>query len=285
MDLNERIDSRVDSLTKSEKRLAAYLQRNLDEAAFFSAADLAAQLGLSEATVTRFAQSLGFSGFSELRRYLQALFRDKVSHASRLQKRLAELSTDDHILEQAIRAEIQYLTDAIRTLSQPAFDQAVRLVCNARRVFVYGLSGSAMIAQILAHRLRRFGLDVIPITQSGREVCEELLMLEQDDVFVAMLFFNLSHVTVSTLEYAKHRGCQVILLTDTLGPYLGEHVDVLLEAHRGSVMAFHSLVVPMAVIQALVLAVAEVDERKSMDTLNRLDDIRDRLGFVASVRV
>jgi len=100
-----------------------------------------------------------------------------------------------------------------------------------------------------------------------------------------MLFFNLSDVMVSTIEYAKRCGCQVILLTDALGPHLKDKINVLLEARRGPMMAFHSLIVPMAVIQAQILAVAMAAEETSLATLDRLDDIHERLGFVSTVRV
>jgi DNA-binding MurR/RpiR family transcriptional regulator len=282
---NHRINSRLDQLTKSERKVASYLLQNFEEAAFFSAAELAEQMSLSEATVVRFAQAIGFSGFPELRQCLQDLFKEKVSHAYRLRKKLAELRPGAHILEQVVGMEIEYLTDAMRTISQQAFDQAVELICGARRLFVYGLSGSALLAELLEHRLRRFGVEVVPLTQSGREVAEGLLMLGDGDVFLAMIFFNLPEVTVSALEYVRQCDCQVILLTDTQGTHLRDKVDVLLEARRGPVMAFHSLIVPMAIIQALIIAVAEADEEKSMATLDRLDDIRERLGFAATARV
>lgn len=282
---NKLISERFDGLTKSEQKIATYLMRNYEEAAFLSAAELAERLEMSEATVVRFASSLGLSGYPELRQQLQELVKHKISHAYRLRKKLAELSPEAHILEQVVAMEMEYLTEALRTVSREAFDEAVRLICEAKRLFVYGLSGSATLAELLEHRLRRFGVEVVPLTQSGREVCEKLLMLTNEDVFFALLFFNISDVMVSTLEYAKHCGCQVILLTDTLGPHLGDKVDVLLEARRGTVMAFHSLIVPMAIIQALILAVARADEEKSMAALDRLDDIRERLDFVASVKI
>jgi DNA-binding MurR/RpiR family transcriptional regulator len=282
---NQQINERFDRLTKSEKKIAAYLMRNYEEAAFLSAADLAKRLEISEATVVRFAYSLDLSGYPQLRQQLQELVKHKISHAYRLRKKLAELSPEAHIFEQVMAMEMEYLTDAMRTISREAFDEAVRLICGAKRLFVYGLSGSATLAELLEHRLRRFGMEVVPLTQSGREVCEKLLMLTDEDVFFALLFFNLSEVMVSTLDYAKHCGCQVILLTDTLGPHLRDKVDVLLEARRGPVMAFHSLIVPMVIIQALILAVARADEETSMATLDRLDDIRERLNFVASVKI
>jgi len=282
---NQQINERFDRLTKSEKKIAAYLMRNYEEAAFLSAADLAKRLEISEATVVRFAYSLDLSGYPQLRQQLQELVKHKISHAYRVRKKLAELSPEAHIFEQVMAMEMEYLTDAMRTISREAFDEAVRLICGAKRLFVYGLSGSATLAELLEHRLRRFGMEVVPLTQSGREVCEKLLMLTDEDVFFALLFFNLSEVMVSTLDCAKHCGCQVILLTDTLGPHLRDKVDVLLEARRGPVMAFHSLIVPMAVIQALILAVAMADEERALATLDRLDSIRERLNFVASVKI
>ncbi len=284
-EFSELIRARFDSLTKSERRIADYILRNPDESAFLAAAELADRLGLSEATVVRFAHSLGFSGFPELRSCLQELFRRRVSHAARLRKKLAEISPESHILEQVVAMEMEYLTDALRTISREAFDEAVRLICGARRTFVYALSGSATLAELLQHRLRRFGLDVVLLTQSGREVCESLLSLGSDDVLFAMLFFNLSDVMEATLAYAKECGAKVILLTDTLAPLLRQHTDVLLEAQRGPVMAFHSLIVPMAIIQALIIAVAMADEKKSLATLDRLDEIRQRLNFDTPVRI
>jgi len=280
---NQRISERFDRLTRSEKKIATYLMRNYEEVAFLSAAELAERLKMSEATVVRFASALGLSGYPELRQQLQELVKDKISHAYRLRKKLAELSPGAHILEQVMAMEIEYLTDALGTISSEAFDEAVRLILQGRRLFVYGLSGSATLAHLLEHRLRRFGLQVVPLTHSGREVCEQLLTLTDEDVFLAILFFELSEATASTLDYARHCGCKLILLTDTLGPHLKDRVDVLLEARRGPVTAFHSLLVPMAIIQALILAVAMADEAKTVATLDRLDNIRERLSFVGSV--
>lgn len=284
-EFSELVRAHFDSLTKSERRIADHILRNQDEAAFLSAAELADRLGLSEATVVRFARSLGFSGFPELRACLQDLFRRRVSHAARLRKKLAQISPESHILEQVVAMEMEYLTEALRTVSRDAFDEAVRLICGARRTFVYALSGSATLAELLQHRLRRFGLEVVLLTQSGREICEPLLSLGSDDVLFAMLFFNLSDVMEATLAYAKACGAKVILLTDTLAPLVRQHTDVLLEAQRGPVKAFHSLIVPMAIIQALVIAVAMNNKEKSLATLDKLDDIRRRLNFDAAVRI
>jgi len=141
MAFSQRINSRLDQLTKSERKIADYLQRNFEEAAFFSAAELADRLDLSEATVVRFAQSIGFSGFPELRQCLKDLLMEKVTHAARLRKKLAELSPEAHIFEQVTAMEIEYLTDALRTLLE---DEARReAMGRAARRFAEGFSWDA----------------------------------------------------------------------------------------------------------------------------------------------
>jgi len=275
----QRLEQNYPSFTKSEQRIASYVLSDYNQVAFLSAAELAQRMEVSEATVVRFAQALGFSGFPELRQHLQELFVARVDHAAELRKRLAELSPEADALEQVIRMEIEYLSDALHTVSREAFDEAVRLICGGRRLFVYSLSGSAILAELFEHRLRRFGMDVVPVTQTGREVCEKLLTLTGDDVVLAILFHRISRVSEEALAYARSCGCKVILLTDSLVPRLQDCVDVYLEARRGPVMAFRSLIVPLAVSQALMLAVARANEERSMATLNRLDELRTRLGF------
>ncbi len=276
----QRLEEQYPGLTKSEQRIASYVLVDYDQAAFLSAADLAQRLEVSEATVVRFAQTLGFSGFPDFRQHLQELFVARVDHAAELRKRLNELSPEAHPLEQVIGMEIQYLTDALRTISRQAFDEAVRLICGSRRLFVYSLSGSAILAELYDHRLRRFGMEVVPVTQTGREVCEKWLLLASDDVVLAILFHRISKVSEAALAYAKDCGCKVILLTDALPPPLKDKVDVVLKARRGPVMAFHSLIVPLAISQSLMLAVARANEARSMATLRKLDEIRGKLGFV-----
>jgi DNA-binding MurR/RpiR family transcriptional regulator len=135
----ELVRERFDALTKSEKRIASYLLKNQDEAAFLSASELAARLGLSEATAVRFAQALGFSGFPEMRATLQASFRSRVTHSVRLRGRLDDLRQAGDIFERLTVSEIDYLTQALQTVDREAIHQAVELLRQRERVFVFGL--------------------------------------------------------------------------------------------------------------------------------------------------
>jgi DNA-binding MurR/RpiR family transcriptional regulator len=274
LEFNELVRERFDDLTKSEKRIASYLLKNQDEAAFLSAAELAARLNLSEATVVRFAQSLGFGGFPDLRVALQSSFRLRVTHSARLRGRLDELRQDGDILERLTVAEIDYLTQALRTVDREALRQAVSLLRERNRTFVFGLHASVSLVDLLEIRLRRFGRHVIPLTTTGREMLEPLLLMTGDDLLFVIAFFDVNPALRLVIDHARACACPVILLTDTLGSILGNEADVVLAARRGPVSAFHSLTVPMTIINTLLLALAQTDWERASSNLDRLDELR-----------
>ncbi len=271
------VRAHFDQLTKSEKRIARYLLRNLDEVAFMSAAELADRLGLSEATVVRFARSLEFSGFPEMRAACQSSFRERVTHASRLRGKLDELRQGGDIFEQLTVSEIDYLTQALQTVDRQAIQQAVELLRSQKRVFVFGLGPSISLVDLLAIRLTRFGCQVIPLTASGREVVEPLILMNQDDLLFAIGFFDVTPALKLVLEHAQQVGAPSILLTDNLGSLLGDRANVVLSARRGPVSAFHSLTVPMTIVNTLLLVLAETNRERAVASLDKLDDIREKL--------
>ncbi len=273
------IHKHFDSLTKSEKRIAGYLLKNPDEAAFLSISELAEQLDLSEATAVRFAQTLGFNGFPGLREALQESFRSRVTHSARIKERLSELHQGGHIFERLVASEIDYLTQAINTVDLAAIDQAVTLMRDSERIFVFSLGPSLSLVNLLEIRLTRFGRHVIPLTTTGREVLEPLLLLTKHDLLFAIGFFDATPTLKFMLDYAQTCACPAILLTDTLGAILGDKANVVLAARRGSVSAFHSLTVPMTIINTLLLLLAEADQDRTLSHLDHLDEIRRSYSF------
>ena len=264
-------------LTKSEKRIADYLRQNQDEVAFLSAAEMAETLGLSEATVVRFACTLGFESYPAMRKVLQAKFRNLVTHSSRLRSRLDEMRVSGDIYEQLVASEITYLTESMQTLDRKAFHAAVELFRTHQRVFVFGLGPSVSLVDLLDIRLTRAMRHVIPLRSSGKELLEPLLLMNKDDLLVAIAFYNLTPSLKIVLEQANLHKTPVILLTDTLGDLLGKKATVTLAARRGPVSSFHSLTIPMTIINALLLSLSAEDQDRVMSNLDRLDQLRERL--------
>lgn len=263
-------------LTKSEEQIANYLRRNQEEAAFLSAAELAARLDLSEATIVRFARTIGFENYPAMRKVLQENFRRRVTHSTRLQSRLDDLREGGNIFERMIASEIDYLTQALETMDKDAFHQAVKLLKMHRRVFVFGVGPSISLVDLMEIRLRRTGWDVIPLTTTGREMLEPLLSMSEKDLLFTICFFDVTPSLELVLNYANEQNCKVIMLTDTLGSIVGEKADVVLAARRGPVSGFHSLVVPMTIINTLMLALAQDDQEHAIKNLDKLDELRER---------
>ena len=285
-DFRQRLEDHLLGLTKSQQRIASYLLADYDEAAFLSAADLAARLGVSEATLVRFAQAVGYDGFRELRRSLQSLFRNKATPASRLQGTLGELAgSQGHVLAKVLDMEVQYLAEAAHSIAPADFDCAVKILLSGQRIFVLGSGPSGILADLAELRLRRFGILTIAMTESGRHLLEKLQLLQPGDVVLATGFHYVRPELVAVLDHARAIDCRSILLTDTLGPALRSRVDVVLAARRGPVSTFHSLTVPMAILNALILAVAMSRPGESLAALNRLQQLRATSGLDGTGRI
>jgi DNA-binding MurR/RpiR family transcriptional regulator len=279
-EFRRRLEDYFPSLTKSEQRIASYLLANYDEATFLPAAELAQRLDVSEATVVRFARSIGYDGFPELRRALQGIFRIKVTPATRLQHKLAELgSSPGHVLTKMVDMEVQYLAEALHSVQPADFDRAVEIILSAKRLFVFGTGPSRILADLVLIRLRRFGIPVITMTESGRDILEELQLMQPQDVVLATGFHRITGELAAVMDHARSLGCRIVFITDTLGPHFKNKADVILSALRGPVSTFHSLAVPMTILNALILAVAMARPEESLAALDRLQQMRAAYGL------
>ncbi len=276
VDFSQVISDHYSDLTKSERQIADYLRKNQEESAFLSVSELAQRLDLSEATLVRFARSLGFDSFPAMRELLQENFRQRVTHSARLRSRLNELREAGDIYERFVASEIDYLTQSLDSVNREALHQAIDLLRTRKRVFIFGLGPSVSLVELMKIRLERYGRQVITLTTAGREFLEPLLLMTEDDVLFVIGFFDVSPALRLVLDYGREARCPTIMLTDTLGSIIGDRADVVLSAKRGPVSGTHSLVVPMTIINALLLVLAS-EEGDVMENLDKLDQLRERL--------
>ena len=282
-DFRQKLEDHLPNLTKSQQHIATYLLVNFDEAAFLSAADLAGRLDVSEATIVRFAKAIGYDGFPEMRRHLQEMFRVKATPASRLRRTLSELAGgEDPLLTKVIDMEVQYLVEAAGAIEPSDFERAVDILLHGSRIFVFASGPSGILADLAELRLRRIGVLTIGMTESGRHMLEKLQLLQPEDAVLAAGFHHVQPELVAVLDHARSLGCRSILLTDTLGSAMRSRVDVVLAARRGPVSTFHSLTVPMSILNALVLGVAIAKPDESLAALNRLQQLRAASGLDAT---
>lgn len=276
-DFGQVLSDKYSQLTKSEKRIANYLRKHQEECAFLSAAELAAKLELSEATTVRFARSMGFDSYPDMRRLLQNSYRQRVTHSARLRGRLGDLRETGDVFDRLVVSDIDYMTQALETVNRDELNRAVELLRTHKRIFVFGVGPSVSLVDLIEIRLSRFGYQVIPLKTGGREILDSMLLMTENDLFFIICFFDVSSTLQFVLDYVNQIHCPVIMLTDTLESILGNKADVVLAAKRGPMSEFHSLVVPMTIINSLLLSIAS-EEKNVMENLDKLDQLREKFA-------
>ena len=275
VDFSQVLSDQYNQLTKSEKRIANYLRKHQEECAFLSAAELASRLELSEATMVRYARSMGFDSYPDMRKLLQNSYRQRVTHSARLRGRLGDLRETGDVFERLVVSDIDYMTQALETVDRNEMKRAVDLMRAHKRIFVFGVGPSVSLVDLMEIRLGRFGYQVVPMRTGGREILDSLLLMTKDDLFFTICFFDVSPTLQFVLDYVNEIQCPLIMLTDTLGSIVGSKANVVLEARRGPMSEFHSLVVPMTIINSLLLSIAS-EEKQVMENLDKLDQLRER---------
>lgn len=267
LSLKTTVETYRGTLTASEKRLVHALLSDPTEAALLSAAELSARAEVHQATAVRLAQKLGYRGYPELRAQLQSDLL-KGEPAARLQRRLER--SEGGVLEALISSEIAALQALTSYVSQAQLDEAARLLIGARRVFLFAQGHATSLAELLSRRLRRSGFEVGVLSPFGRDLAEGVLALGEGDALLAFAFHREPKGLGALLAHAQGVGARTVLVSDLLGTTLRPAPDVLLAAPRGAEQEFTTLSVPMALVNALVLTVAQLDDGRSVRSLERL---------------
>lgn len=223
----------------------------------------------------RFAKKIGFDNYPAMRILLQAKVRNLAYHSARIRNSLNDFRNEGDFYEQLVTSEIDYLTESLQTLDRNALKTATELIRSHERIFVYGLGPSVSLVDQLEIRLTRSLKHVIALRTSGRELIDPLLLLKGDDLVIAIAFRNVSPYLELVLDRAYEFKTPVILITDILGDLIGDKATVSLASRRGPVSGFHSLTVPMTIINTLLLALIAADQEKIMYNLDQLDQLRE----------
>jgi DNA-binding MurR/RpiR family transcriptional regulator len=272
----DRVAERGEALAPAERRVAEFLLDLGPEATLLSAASLAEQLGTSDATIVRTAQSLGYRGLAELRRALAA-YGESPPIGERLRRTL-EQTPDDELFPSTIRNHLAALETLTRNVSAEAFRDAVAILAGRDRVVWRGVGPSAHLAEYGQLMTQRIGKPSSALVHTGTSFADELLTLEPDDSVVLFAYGRLQpHVRV-LLEHAETVQAPVVLITDVLGRRLEAGVATTLQCGRGAPGLFASHGITLVVVEALVLAIAASQQAESEASLARLNKLRAALA-------
>ncbi|HBM81985.1 MAG: MurR/RpiR family transcriptional regulator [Clostridiales bacterium] len=271
-DLMKSIQAKFQKLSKGQKLIAEYILKHYDKAAFMTAAKLGDSVGVSESTVVRFANELGFDGYPELQKSLQELIKTRLTTVQRIELS-KDYMNDESVVRGVLKADMENVRATLEKIDVKVFDEIVEKLLSARRIYIIGLRSSSTLAEFLGFYLNLILDNVRVVTYGVSDLFEQLLRLGDKDLIIGIGFPRYASGTVEALNYAKRSGATVIALTDSLVSPLANDADYTLLAQSNMASFVDSLVAPLSVINALLIAVGLKEKTKIFDSFEKLEHI------------
>ena len=272
-ELIQRLNQSGRKLSKSHRRIAECIVTHYDKAAFMTASKLGEYVGVSESTVVRFASTLGYEGYPQLQKALQELIRHRLTASQRF-----EMTSDmdqTQVLNKVLKADMQNIRTTIDELDSDVFENVVELLLRSKHIYILGQRASAPLAQFLAHYLSFIFTNVVLVTSGVSDVFEQLARIGEDDTLVGISFPRYSSRTIEAMAYAKNCGAELVAITD--GPLSPLHVaaDLCLTAKSDMASFVDSLVAPLSLINALIVALGQRRRTQVAAYFDRMEPIWD----------
>ena len=287
-DILSRISERYGKMSKSHKAIASYISEHYDQAVFMTAAKLGETLGISESTVVRFAFGVGYEGYPEFQKALEDCVKGKLSSIQKMDAKYGR-SSQSEVLASVITADIEKLQHTIDNLDPAAFESAVNTILEAETIYVMGLRSNEPLAEFLHFYLNMIRGGVILLkTTSVSETFEQMIRIHEKDCFIGISFPRYSMRTLKAMEFANDRNAKVIAITDSTHSPMSLYSSCNLLARSDMVSIVDSLVAPLSVINALVVALClkcPQDVRKNLEMLedtwnNYQVYLNDEINFI-----
>lgn len=269
------INDSMPEFSKGQKRIAKYVIENYDKAAYITAAKLGVLADVSESTVVRFANELGFDGYPDMQRALQEYIRTKLTAVQRVEVTDTRIGDSD-VLDKVLASDIDKIKGTLENIDKKSFAAAVDAIINAKRIYIIGVRSSSSLAGFLNFNFRMIFDDVRFVqTTSGSEMFEQIMQIKPDDVMIAISFPRYSSRIINAVEFARNAKANVVALTDTKESPIAPFADELLLAESDMASFVDSLVAPLSIINAIIVAVAKKKKAELTERLNILENIWD----------
>ena len=274
-ELLNRINSSYSSMSKGQKLLSTYITDNYDKAVFLTAAKMGETVGVSESTVVRFATHLGYKGYPEFQKALEELVRNKLNSVQRMEVTYGRIS-QSKILESVLNSDADKIKTTIEKIDHNAFELAVNTIMSAQNIYIVGIRSCAPLASFLGFYLNlMFDHVHLLTTNSSSELFEQMVRIDKNDVIIGISFPRYSMRTLKALEFANNRSAKVITITDSVHSPMNLYSSCNLIADSDMASIVDSLVAPLSVINALIVALCMKKQRKVAKTLTMLEEIWD----------
>ncbi len=267
MNLYSLLTDKKETLTPAQERALRYIFENIEEAVFSTATTLAKRAGVSEATLVRLAQTLGFDGYPRLRDALRQRYQDRFSTVHRLEETSEHIGGQAEILQRVIQQDIENLSKTLQDISPEIFSQVVEDLLSAKRIFIAGFRGSYAPAVLFSLYLRFLKKEVWLLTNTYGEMWDVLYELNEHDLLFAISFPRYTTLTVEVVKYVRSRGVKVIALTDSILSPLGRRADLVVPVRCSLDSYIESFTAAISIFNAILTAMSLKNPKKVLSTL------------------
>lgn len=272
-ELINRINEKYSSMSKGQKLLSTYITDNYDKAVFLTAEKLGKVVGVSESTVVRFATHLGYRGYPEFQKALEELVRNKLNSIQRMEVTYGRIS-QSKILDTVLQSDAEKIKSTLEQIDQNAFESALDIILNAKHIYIVGIRSCAPLASFMSFYFNLMFDNVHLLhTSSSSELFEQMVRISAEDVIIGISFPRYSMRTLKAMEFANNRSAKVITLTDSVHSPMNLYSSCNLIAKSDMASIVDSLVAPLSVINALIVALCMRKQSEVAETLEALEDI------------
>ena len=277
------IQENMDSFSKGQKKIAGFILDSYDKAAFMTASRLGKKVGVSESTVVRFASELGYDGYPDMQRSLQKMIRNRLTTVQRIEVTNDRLGDQD-LLSMVLQSDIDKIRQTLEELDRESFNRTVDAIVSARKIYIIGVRSSAALASFLHFYFNLIFDNVVLVSAStASEVFEGLLRVGEEDVVIGVSFPRYSSRTVQAMSFARDRGAVTVAITDSEASPLAVISKYVLMARSDMASFVDSLVAPLSLVNALLVAVSQRKNDDLARTFRTLEDIWDEYGVYEKV--
>lgn len=278
------IQENASTFSKGQRKIAGFILESYDKAAFMTASRLGKKVGVSESTVVRFASELGYDGYPDMQRSLQKMIRNRLTSVQRIEVTNDRLGDQD-LLSMVLQSDIDKIRLTLEELDRTSFDRAVEAIVSARRIYIIGVRSSAAIAAFLHFYCNLIFENVVLVSaNTASEIFESLLRVGKGDVVIGVSFPRYSSRTVQAMSFARDRGATTIAITDSEASPLAPISTYSLTARSDMVSFVDSLVAPLSLVNALLVAVSWRKNDDLERTFRTLEDIWEEYGVYEKVQ-
>ena len=268
-----RINDNYSRFSKGQKKLAAYIRSNPDSAVFMTAAKLGREVGISESTTVRFAAALGYKGFPDFKEALEEAVMSRMTSIRRLEVTNNEIKKD-RILDSILMADIENIKTTLEICDKDVFKNAVDTILSARKVYVIGIRSCAPLAQFLSLYLSQIIDEVVLVSSNSiNEIFEQMIKIGEEDVAIGISFPRYSMRTLKAIEFANKRNARIINITDSIHSPMNLYSSCNLLAKSDMASIVDSLVAPLSLINALLVALCRERESEVLENLTAMEQL------------